>query len=440
MQCARLSEKRLLEDIKRALAHVADVLHIPLEVRLWDGTSVALKQGSSLPALTIKGQGVIASLIKKPTLENLVNHYAVGNIALSGGELFDTLESIRDSAKKKDIKRLSKLRLLRSLWPFIFTAGEKAVAAHDFRHDEGGAEHKNENNKNYIQFHYDVGNDFYQLFLDPQMQYSCAYFKDISGSLEQAQQDKLEMICRKLRLQKDDRFLDIGCGWGGLICYAAQHYGVKAHGITLSEEQYAFTKEKIRTLGLEDKVTVEIRDYLTLEGAYDKIASIGMFEHIGLANFPAYFRKIRSLLRDGGIVLNHGIARRGKTNARKALTNVTPEKRMILKYIFPGSELAPIGHSLNSMEAQGFEIHDVEAWREHYALTCKHWCKRLSADKERAIALVGLERYNLWVAYLAGVSLGFTAGSILIFQTVASKRSKAKGPSGLPLTRADLYR
>lgn len=434
-----VSEERLLNNMRAALRHVASVLNIPLAVCLWDGGRVALGEvDTATPSISIQSPGVIASLLKRPTLENLIMQYAVGNIALHGVDMLTCLQAVRDRAKKKDVKRLNKTRLLLWLLPFILVRSQPAVSQHDFRKDEGGTFHNNKHNKNYIQFHYDVGNAFYQLFLDPHMQYSCAYFKDRSDSLEQAQQNKLEMICKKLRLRQNDRFLDIGCGWGGLICYAAQHYGVKAHGITLSQEQYDFTQAKIRALGLEDRVTVEIRDYRMLEGSYDKIASIGMFEHIGLDNFPAYFKKIHSLLSEHGVVLNHGIAKRAKANAKNKRTKNTPEKRMILKYIFPGSELAPIGHSVNSMEACDFEIHDVEAWREHYALTCKHWCERLSANKERAVALVGLERYNLWVAYLAGVSMSFTKGSILIFQTLASRRSK--GLSGMPLTRDDVYR
>lgn len=431
---------KILNRTKHALRHISDSLNVPIAVQLWDGSKVALSQEPADDiTLYIKSPGVIASLLKCPTLDNIVRHYAVGNLVFQGTDLISDMQRVRTRIRKKDLKRINKMYLLRTLWPFLFVGSTKAIPTHDFKKDEAGATHKNEHNKNYIQFHYDVGNDFYQLFLDPEMLYSCAYFKEAHGSLAQAQLDKMEMICRKLRLKPGERFLDIGCGWGGLICYAATHYGVKAHGITLSEEQYAFAKEKIRTLGLQDRVTVEIRDYQAMEGTFDKIASIGMFEHIGIANFPKYFQKIRSLLRDGGVVLNHGIARRAKADRKKMLTSLTPEKRMILKYIFPGSELAPIGHSVNEMEANGFEIHDVEAWREHYALTCQHWCKRLSANKEAAIALVGEERYNLWVAYLAGVSMGFSAGSILIFQTVASKRAKEKGPSGLPLTRADLY-
>lgn len=432
-----MPQEKLVKSFRSALKHISENLDIPVDVHLWDGSVVKLGHSSKAASTPVRiaSSGVISSMLKRPTLENVIRHYAVGNIAVDG-DLIMLGQEVRNSVKKKDLKRLNKLLVLRSLWPFLFAPGQKAGIAHKFA---GGDKHINENNKDYISFHYDVSNEFYKLFLDAEMQYSCAYFETPEDSLEQAQKNKLDMICRKLRLNKGEKFLDIGCGWGGLICYAARNYGVKAHGITLSEEQYQFTKEKIRNLGLEDQVTVEIIDYRELTGTYDKIASIGMFEHVGLANFPLYFSKVKSLLRDRGIFLNHGIARRGKANFKDALSKITPEKRLILKYIFPGSELVPIGHSLNSMEACGFEIHDVEAWREHYALTCKHWCQRLSANKDKAILFVGKERYNLWLAYLAGVAFGFSAGSILIFQTVATKRAKEKGVSGLPLTRADLY-
>jgi cyclopropane-fatty-acyl-phospholipid synthase len=436
------ASENLSTALQDALHHVGQALSIPLRVVLWDGSEVALSDvamaaGETLPTLTIRSPGVVASLLKRVSLENLVRHYAVGNIAVDG-DLMAIGDALSARVRKKDVRQLNKGLLLRKLWPFLFVRGEKATTRHDY--GQGATEHANVRNQDYIQFHYDVGNEFYALFLDPEMLYSCAYFKDWNGTLEQAQLDKLDMICRKLRLQEGEKFLDVGCGWGGLLCHAAQHYGVQAHGITLSQEQYEFTKAKISRLGLEGQVTVEIRDYLALEGSYDKISSIGMFEHVGIANFPTYFRKINSLLKDNGLFLNHAIARRGKRDQKAALTRITPEKRLILKYIFPGSELSPIGHSVNVMEAYGFEIHDVEAWREHYALTTRRWCERLQANRERAIAMVGLERYNLWIAYLAGVSFGFASGSILIFQTLGSKRGKQKGASGLPPTRADLYR
>jgi len=269
------------------------------------------------------------------------------------------------------------------------------------------------------------------------MQYSCGYFTTETNSIDQAQHDKLDMICRKLRLQPGDKMLDIGCGWGGLICHAAKNYGVTAHGVTLSQKQLDFARDKIKRLGLEDTVMVELRDYATLEGTYDKIASVGMFEHIGIANMPDYFRKINSLLRDRGILMNHGISRHAKASKR-AVKKIRPERRLLLKYIFPGSELDNVGHTLDMMEICGFEVHDVEALREHYALTTRHWYRGLMANREEAIKYVGMEKFLMWALYLAGVSIGFADGSMHICQVVATKHS-AKGASGLPLTRADLY-
>ncbi len=276
------------------------------------------------------------------------------------------------------------------------------------------------------------------MFLDPEMVYSCAYFTDWNNSLEQAQYDKLEMICRKLRLAPGEKFLDIGCGWGGLICHAAKNFGVRAHGVTLAENQYRHVKEKVAKLGLQDLVTVELKDYRELEGPYDKIASIGMFEHVGVANMPAYFGKLNQLLKDRGILLNHGISRRAKPAGAK-LKNGRPEKRLMSKYIFPGGELDNVGHTVQCLEAGRFEVHDVEGWREHYRLTTMHWCRRLTANREAAIRSVGIEKYRLWVAYLAGVSFGFHDGTLQIFQVVASKHA-SRGLAALPPTRADLYR
>jgi cyclopropane-fatty-acyl-phospholipid synthase len=309
---------------------------------------------------------------------------------------------------------------------------------HRFCGDDSGRIQSARDEKSFIQFHYDLSNDFYHLFLDPEMQYSCGYFTSWEQDLAQAQKNKLNMICRKLRLQPGDRFLDIGCGWGGLLCHAVKHFKVIGHGVTLSQKQYDFAVEKIHRMGLADRITVELRDYREITGEYDKIASIGMYEHIGIANYTSYFRKLNALLRDRGMLLNHGITRRAKQSKRQ-FARITPGRRFILKYIFPGSELDHIGHTLSQMEACGFEVHDVEAWREHYAQTTKLWCRRLESNKEEAIALVGKERYRMWIAYLAGVSYAFLDGSLRIFQTVATKHGR-KGPPTMPPTREHLYR
>ena len=263
------------------------------------------------------------------------------------------------------------------------------------------------------------------------------YFRDWEGTLEQAQRDKLDMICKKLRLQLDDRFLDIGCGWSTLLIHAAQKYGVRAHGVTLSEKQLAFGREKIQRLGLEERVTLELRDYGEIDGEYDKIASIGMCEHVGIDTMPSYMRKVGSLLRDRGLFLNHAITRPGKESMKK-FRKVRPERRLVQKYIFPGGELDHIGHMTQSLEASGFEVHDIEGWREHYARTTRMWCERLSANREEAERLVGAEKYRMWILYLAGVSFAFRDGSIRIFQTVATRRA-ARAASGMPPTREHLY-
>jgi len=223
----------------------------------------------------------------------------------------------------------------------------------------------------FIQFHYDISNEFYSLILDPEMQYSCGYFKTKDTPLAQAQKDKLEHICRKLRLKPGEDFLDIGCGWGGLVCHAAQHYGVKAHGVTLSQTQHDFAVAKVKRLGLEDKVKIELRDYATLDGTYDKISSVGMFEHIGIQNMPHYFGKIHSLLRDRGILMNHGIASRAKADA-KAVKRIKPERKLLLKYIFPGSELDSIGNTVNQLQISNFECMTWKACANTTASPARH--------------------------------------------------------------------
>ena len=325
---------------------------------------------------------------------------------------------------------------MRLLLPFFFVPADRPGRSRDYAGDERGRARARAENRDFVQFHYDVSNDFYRLFLDPQMQYSCAYFTEWSGGLDQAQDDKLEMICRKLRLKSGDRLLDIGCGWGGLICYAARNHGVVAHGVTMSEAQLAFAQETIERLGLGDTVTVELKDYAELDGEYEKIASIGMYEHIGLANIPTYLSKVRSLLADDGLFLNHAISRRAKRRQRRLGSR--PEQRAIMRYIFPGGELDDIGHTVQEMEIHGLEVQDVENWRAHYALTTRAWCERLLAKRVEAEAMVGPEVVRLWLAYLAGVSLAFTRGTLRIYQTLVSKQ--ARGLSPLPPTRADLYR
>lgn len=432
-------EDSLTDALRQALTHIGETLDLPIAVRLWDGTTVPLgRHDATAATIGIAEPGVIASLVKRPGPENLLRHYATGGLSIDCDDLIDAGHAIRQSVRKRDLRRIDRWLLLRLLWRFLLVPATTPRLQHRYAGSEVRGQPGSAANQDYIQFHYDAGNDFYRLFLDEEMAYSCAYFTDWNNDLDRAQRDKFDHICRKLRLRPGERLLDVGCGWGGLICHAAQHYGVSAHGVTLSQEQHDLTAAKIRALSLDDRVSVEIRDYRDLDGRYDKIASIGMFEHVGIENFPAYFRTLNGLLEEQGLLLNHAIARRAKAR-RKRRRRITAEKSLLLKYVFPGSELAPVGDAVSAMEAHGFEVHDVEALREHYALTCSHWYRRLAARRTDAVALIGEERTNLWLAYLAGVALGFHAGSMLIFQVLGSKRPKAKGPAGLPPTRVDLY-
>ncbi|WP_372721111.1 class I SAM-dependent methyltransferase [Novipirellula sp.] len=434
------SAETQIQSIKQILHEVAEPLDMNVSVRLWNGDVVPLGQHvDSDLCIAISGPGVIGTLLRWPTLETLVRLYATGHIEFEGGDLIEFSAALKTTrANRQHLKKISKAMVVKRTLPFIFAKSKVSDLQQGFSDDMVGRNEAKRKNSDYIQFHYDVGNEFYKLFLGKEMQYTCGYFRDWNNSLDQAQHDKLDMICRKLRLQPGDKMLDIGCGWGGLICHAAKHYGAKSHGITLSNEQYAYTKAKIEQLGLTDQVSVEICDYADHTGTYDKISSIGMSEHIGIANYPRYFAKINSMLHDRGIMLNHAIARRAKPTARSA-RKIRPERKFLLKYIFPGSELTPVGMTTDFMENSGFEVHDVESWREHYALTTKFWCQNLSANKEKAIELVGAERYRLWVAYLAGASGGFTNGSIKLYQVVGTKRA-SKGLSGMPPTRDHLYR
>jgi cyclopropane-fatty-acyl-phospholipid synthase len=438
MSVGHASESRQVRVARDFLEHLARQLDAPISVRLWDGTVVPLgKNVRPGLMLSISGPGVIGSLIRRPTPDNLLRHYARGQIDFHGTDLYTFIDTARVRHSRKKTRRVPKWVLARALAAFLFTPAESTHVDHCYTGDEIGHRRGANENTDFIQFHYDISNEFYALFLDPEMVYSCAYFTDWNNSLEQAQQDKLEMICRKLQLRPGERFLDIGCGWGALVCYAARHYGVRAHGITLSRRQLEYARQKVARLGLAGRVTLELRDYRHLEGQWDKIASIGMVEHVGIANMSGYMQTVRSLLPDRGLFLNHGLTRPAKAN-RKKFRRMRPERRLLAKYIFPGGELDHIGHMLETMEGAGFEVHDVEGWRDHYAHTCKLWCQRLSARRDEAVRHVGEERFRMWLLYLAGVSMAIRDGSACIFQTVASNRA-SKGVSRMPPTRAHLY-
>ncbi|MCH2202945.1 MAG: cyclopropane-fatty-acyl-phospholipid synthase family protein [Fuerstiella sp.] len=430
--------RRQLKQARLFFEYLRGRLNSPISVRLWDGSVIQLADNVE-PGLEImiSGPDVIGTLLRRPTAETLLRVFARGGINYSGTDLVTFIEKARVRDSRRKTRGLPLGLLARFASAFVFEKGERTTSDHSYSGDETGHSRQQQDNKDFIQFHYDVSNQFYRLFLDKQLVYSCGYFRDWNESLEQAQVNKLDMICRKLQLQNGDRFLDIGCGWGALICHATKYYGVRSHGITLSRQQLALAQQRLRTEGLADRATVELKDYADVEGQFDKIASIGMVEHVGIDNMAGYMQKVNSLLPDRGMFLNHGITRPGKMTD-KAFRRVSPERRLLAKYIFPGGELDHLGHMIQATEANGFDVHDVEGWRDHYSLTCRHWCQRLEAHRDMAIQEVGPEKYRLWVLYLAGCVYALGDGGARIYQTVATKH-QAKGLSGMPCTREHLY-
>ena len=298
--------------------------------------------------------------------------------------------------------------------------------------DELDAHTKTENHAA-IAFHYDVSNAFYALWLDKSMVYSCAYFENPHNSLEQAQYAKLDHICKKLLLKPGEQFLDIGCGWGALILHAAKHYGVIAHGVTLSQQQFTWARQRITQAGLQNCVTVDLCDYRDIrgEGYFDKIASVGMFEHVGLKNLPVYFSCVNALLKPGGLFLNHGITH-DVEGWQKTLST-----EFINRYIFPDGQLDTVSNISRELERAKFEIADCESLRAHYALTLRQWVARLEQHHTEVLETVSESTYRIWRLYMAASALEFEGGELGIYQILASKRSA--GLTALPLTRRHLY-
>jgi len=284
-----------------------------------------------------------------------------------------------------------------------------------------------------IAHHYDVSNEFYALFLDPLMVYTCAYYRDPDGKLEQAQQDKLGHVCRKLDLRAGETLLDIGCGWGSLAIWAAQHYGVRAHGVTLSRAQADYATERIRREGLQDGCRVEYLDYrdLPADVTYDKIAAVGLIEHVGVPNYPDFLGGVRARLKDGGLYLNHGIIHDFHWKR-------TSQIEFLYRHVFPNADIAGLSETLTEMERAGWEIVDVEGLRLHYARTCRQWVERLNARADEARALVGERTYRTWRLYLTCSAVSFESGSLGLYQVLMRKhRDPLVGRA--PRTREPLY-
>lgn len=405
-------------------------------LRLWTGAAfrVGADAQASAPQFTVvfrNPYAVCAMVLGRDPLR-LLELYFRGDVEVDGDYfaalgLKSHLQSIRMSARESLVAAFAAFRLLGM-------NGHRAPPAQAApTHGLAVRAHSKAENRDSIQFHYDVSNEFYALWLDPLMVYSCGYFERPDMGLERAQQAKLEHVCRKLVLKPGERFLDIGCGWGALVIYAAQRYGVKAHGITLSEKQLSVARSRVKEAGLENLVTVELLDYRDLrgDGIYDKVSSIGMFEHVGLKNLPTYFSTVHRLLKPAGLFLNHGI-----THDEAGQQSNLPQE-FIERYVFPDGQLDAISSIQRVMEAARFEIADVEGLRPHYALTLRQWVQRLERRHARAMEYVNEATYRVWRLYMAACALEFESGALGIYQVLASKRASVNPQ--LPLTRRHLY-
>jgi len=391
-------------------------------IRLWDGQLVHGTRDAPV-TLVINEPEVIRELLLHPGLFRLVDAYLCGRLEVEGD--FEKLFDLGDYLKRLELplhRRLGLARLALSL-P---RNRRRQRGGHAWRWSSARG-----NSPETIAHHYDLGNAFYRLWLDPEMIYSCAYFASEEQSLADAQRDKLDYLCRKLRLRPGQQLLDIGCGWGALALWAAKHHGVQVHGITLSEEQYRYARQRVQDEGFGKQIRIELLDYRDLpgEGVYDRVISVGMFEHIGIRNFPRYFGIVRRVLKPDGLFLNHGIT----SDSDWKRTHGT---RFINRYIFPDGELARIDTVIKAMEDAGFETLDVENLRPHYTLTLRHWVRNLEAVKDEAIRTTSATTYRLWRLYMAGCAFNFDHGGISIHQVLAGQRGR---PQPVPLRRDDLY-
>ena len=391
------------------LAQRLRTLEVPLSVTLWNGQRLAPSDAPHVN-VTIRSPKALASLVH-PTMGKLARHYVEQQLDVEG--------------EAREILRVSEA-----------LGGPPAPTEGTGSRLRKWIGHTRVFDSKAIRYHYDVGDDFYALWLDRRRVYSCAYFKRADDTLERAQEQKLDHICRKLMLKPGERLLDIGCGWGALVMWAAAHYKVRATGVTLSQNQYEYAAQAIRDAGLADLCEVKLLDYRDVpeDEPFDKISSVGMFEHVGRKNFPIYFGKISRLLKPGGLVMNHGIT----LNSVDGQELGSDIGSFIDEYVFPGGELTHVSRVVSEMSERGLETWDVESLRPHYARTLWQWVERLESHQDTAIAAVGEKAYRIWRIYMAGSAHAFERGWMSVYQILAGK-PLADGRLATPATREHIY-
>ncbi|MCA1247316.1 cyclopropane-fatty-acyl-phospholipid synthase family protein [Massilia sp. MS-15] len=381
---------------------------LPLRVELWDGRK--LEFSAEPPRVTIRVPGRSAlRYLRSPSLYNLGRAYVEGDIDIKGRAA--DIISIGNTLAASLDKGSSRLgEMLRRATP-----------------------HTRESDAQAIRYHYDVSNDFYAAWLDPGMVYSCAYFEDGTEDLATAQQQKIDHILRKIDLRPGQTLLDIGCGWGALVLRAARHFGARCVGITLSENQAALARERVARAGLQEQIEIRLQDYRDLEGQFERITSVGMFEHVGVQHLPAYFSRVNRLLAPGGIVMNHGIT---TTNVDNRATPYGGGE-FIDRYVFPHGELAHLSTVVRAMQEGGLEVRDVENLRRHYARTCAIWTENFESQAAHIRTLTDEKRFRIWHVYLAGCAYAFAHGRISLYQIVCGKADE--DVEQLPWSRSYMY-